>query len=356
MTINSPQYRDRFWASGSLCPFDEIIDVRSPAEFTEDHIPTAINLPVLDDAERAEVGRIYHEIGPFEARRTGAAIISRNIARHVSEHFASFDKSYRPFLYCWRGGLRSASMATVLSQIGWRTTVLQGGYKTYRAHVIHELEMIPRRYSFRVLAGATGTGKTKLLRQIATNGHQFLDLEQLARHRGSILGDDGDQPSQRAFESLLLDTLARFDPARPVWVESESRRIGNRFLPAALWREMQCAEGILIRVPLAARVSHLIAGYTNQIAQPKSLIDLLKTLSQRHGKGQFEHWKQHIDSDDWPALVESLLTVHYDPGYERSLRKHFPNLNREMAIKDWQPEWLANFFAAVEEMSTRTNY
>lgn len=353
MTINAPQYLDRLWASSVPCPFDEIIDVRSPAEFAEDHITNAINLAVLDDAERAEVGRIYHEVGAFEARRTGAAIISRNIARHVTNHFASFDKSYRPFLYCWRGGLRSASMATVLSQIGWRTTVLQGGYKTYRNHVIYELETVPFRYSYRLLAGATGTGKTKLLRQIAEKGHQFLDLENLARHRGSILGEDGDQPSQRAFESQLLDALARFDPSRPVWVESESRRIGNRFLPAALWRQMQKAEGILIRMPMSARVSHLLTEYKHLIAQPQLLPVLLKKLSPRRGKGQFEQWMKQIDSGDWPAFVESLLSVHYDPGYEQSLKRHFPKVNREMTIEDWQEEKLAEFFSAVGEMTNR---
>lgn len=355
MTINAPQYLDRIWISGSPCPFDGIIDVRSPAEFAEDHIPTAINLPVLDDTERADVGRIYHEIGAFEARRTGASIISRNIARHVDSHFCRFDKSYRPFLYCWRGGLRSASLATVLSQIGWRTTVLEGGYKTYRAYAIRELEALPSRYCFRLLAGPTGSGKTKFLRLIAKQGHQVLDLEDLACHRGSILGEDGRQPSQRAFESRLLDALARCDPARPVWVESESRRIGNRFLPPSFWREMQRAEGILIRVPMAARVSHLVAEYANLIARPQLLTDLLKTISQRRGKDQFELWKQQIETENWPAFVESLLTVHYDPGYERSLKSHFPNLSREVSIECPEPEMHGDFVAAVKDLSKRTN-
>lgn len=354
MTINSPQYIDRLWNCGNPCPFDEILDVRSPAEFAEDHIPTAINLPVLDDAERADVGRIYREIGAFEARRTGAAMISRNIARHVSNHFAAREKSYRPFLYCWRGGLRSTSLATVLSQIGWRTTILQGGYKTYRAHVIRELETIPTRLSFRLIAGATGTGKTKFLHYLAAQGVQILDLERIARHRGSILGEHGDQPSQRGFESLLLDALVRFDPTRVVWVESESRRIGNRYLPQALWREMRIAEGIQIRIPIAARVSHLIAEYANLIAQPQTLVDLLKTLSQRHGLRQYEIWKELIEGRDWQALVESLLTVHYDPGYEQSLKQHFPNLSREVEIDDCQPERLAAVFATVEELSARS--
>jgi tRNA 2-selenouridine synthase len=351
MTINAPNYIDRFWTSGTLCPFDEIIDVRSPKEFADDHIPSAMNLPVLDDAERADVGRIYHEIGAFEARKVGAAIISRNIARFVHGHFAGFDKSYRPFLYCWRGGLRSASLATVLSQIGWRTSVLNGGYRTYRTHVIRELETVPARLTFRIIAGATGTGKTKLLHLLASRGHQILDLELLARHRGSILGDDGGQPGQRMFESLLLDALVRFDPSKPVWVESESRRIGNRYLPPSLWRSLQESDGILIRVPTAARVAHLIAEYEHLIERPQVLSAALKMLAPRRGSGHFEHWTKLIESREWSALVESLLDVHYDPGYERSLKRHFPRIRREVLIHNLQPDSLEHFWTTVEEFN-----
>ena len=190
-------------------PFAVVIDVRSPAEFAEDHIPGAVNLPVLDDAERARVGTIYKQVCPFEARKVGAALVSRNIARHIDEHFADKPKEYRPLLYCWRGGQRSGSFALVLSQIGFRVTVLSGGYKTYRGEVMDGLRELPKRFDFRILAGPTGSGKTTVLRAVAAAGGQTLDLEALANHRGSLLGSEPDapQPAQRLFESRLHHRL-----------------------------------------------------------------------------------------------------------------------------------------------------
>lgn len=340
MTINSPHDIAQLWTSGNPCPFDEIIDVRSPAEFADDHMPGSINFPVLNDEERAEVGRVYHQVGAFEAKKFGAAIISQNIARHIREHYAGYEKSYRPLLYCWRGGLRSTSLATVMAQIGWKTTILKGGYKTYRHHVLAEWQTVPSRYTFQIIAGATGTGKSKYLRQLASEGHQILDLERLARHRGSLLGFEGDQPPQRLFESELLEALARLDSTRPVWVEAESRRIGNRFLPAPFWRRLHESDGIIIRMPLAARVAHLIADYPHMIRQPEILAGQLVKLASRRGDTLIAEWKQLITSGNWPALVESLLVHHYDVGYERSLRKHFPKVTKEVTLTEHDSDWL----------------
>ncbi|MEM6755290.1 MAG: tRNA 2-selenouridine(34) synthase MnmH, partial [Cyanobacteria bacterium P01_C01_bin.38] len=224
--------------------YSEIIDVRSSSEFAEDRIPNAINLPVLNDAERAEVGTIYKQFSPFRARKIGAAFVSKNIAKHLNEHFANKDKNYQPLIYCWRGGQRSASLATVLSQIGWRVTLLEGGYKTYRSYVRQELESLPQQFNFKILSGLTGSGKTHILRNMHRRGFQVLDLEALANHRGSLLGEEwlgkpSPQPPQKYFDSKLLQALQSLNPSETVWVESESNKIGQIHLPQNLWKEMK---------------------------------------------------------------------------------------------------------------------
>jgi len=223
-----------------LHTYSEIIDVRSPAEYAEDHWPGAINLPVLDDAERAEVGTLYKQVDPFTARKRGASLVAQNIARHLQTHFADKDRDYHPLIYCWRGGQRSASLALVLSQVGWQVTVLQGGYKTYRAWVRRQLQTLPQQFTYRVLCGPTGSGKTLLLHYLHQQGAQVLDLEELACHRGSLLGAEWGrpQPSQKSFESQLVQVFLKWDPAKPVWVEAESAKVGQLHLPPALWQAL----------------------------------------------------------------------------------------------------------------------
>ena len=320
---NTPLTLDRIWNPEEPCPFDEVIDVRSPSEFAEDHVPGAVNLPVLSDDERVEVGILYRRDGAFTARRTGAGIVSRNIGRHFETHFAGRPREYRPLVYCWRGGQRSASMATVLAAVGWRVTVLKGGYKTYRAHVVSELDARPPRFAFRLLAGLTGTAKTRLLHRLAARGEQVLDLERLANHRGSVLGGMGDQPAQKAFDSRLLGALAALDPSRPVWLEAESHRVGEVFLPQSLWTAMKVAGGVEIRMPVAGRVAHLIEDYAHFVADPESL---KRDLSKLHGQRRLAVWNRLIDAGEWLALVADLLETHYDPGYSASLRRSFPHV------------------------------
>jgi tRNA 2-selenouridine synthase len=335
--LNVPQYTAALWGRGVSCPYDEVIDVRSPSEFAEDHIPGAVSLPVLSDAERVAVGTIYREQGGFPARKIGAADVSVNIARHLRQHFADKGKDYRPFIYCWRGGQRSASLATVLAQVGWRVTVLQGGYKTYRAHVLRALADLPTLFSFRIVAGATGTGKTRLLHALAARGAQVLDLEALADHRGSILGAVGPQPSQKSFDSQLLAELDRLDPGEPVWVEAESNRVGDIFLPAALWARMQSAPGVEVRMPLEERVRYLLEEYALLLTDPEELKGKLRQLQSRHGPRQIGAWCRAIDAGEWAALVASLLAVHYDPAYESSSRRSYPNVARTVSRPDATP-------------------
>ena len=185
-----------------LGEFSEIIDVRAPSEYAEDHLPGAVNLPVLNDNERIEVGKIYRT-NPFEARKLGAQLISSNAAKHLASHLADKSRDYTPLLYCWRGGMRSNSLAHILRSIGWRARVIDGGYKAFRKFVTEDLEEQLNKpgLSLTVLSGQTGVAKTRLLHTLREQGAQIIDLEGLANHKGSALGSQGEQPTQKAFET-----------------------------------------------------------------------------------------------------------------------------------------------------------
>ncbi len=317
-----------------LGEFDEIIDVRTPAEFAEDHIPGAINCPVLSDEERIAVGTLYKQVSPFEARKVGAALVAKNIAQHLQTRFRDRPKSWRPLIYCWRGGQRSGAMCIILAQIGWAAHKLEGGYKTYRRDVLEKLAALPQSFPLRVICGATGTGKSRLLTALADSGRQVLDLEGLAQHRGSVLGrlPEQAQPSQKWFDSLLLQTLQKLDPARPVYVEAESNKIGAITLPDALVGAMHAGECLLLETPLEVRVAGLLEDYRHYPADPETLIAHLQALHRFHGSQQLEHWTSLIRAADFAALVAELLTLHYDPSYFRATSKHYANLEQARRI------------------------
>jgi len=330
----SPIYTQQPWTE----TYSEIIDVRSPSEFAEDHIPEAINLPVLDDAERAEVGTIYKQ-SPFSARKTGAALIAKNISQQLIEHFASKQKDYRPLVYCWRGGQRSNSMAAVLAQIGWKVTVLEGGYKTYRAYVRQQLEHLPEKFTYTVLCGLTGSGKTHILHQLHQRGAQALDLEELANHRGSLLGEEWEgkpavQPSQKYFESLLLQQLQSFEASEPVWVESESNKIGRVYLPQSLWEKMKQASCVEIQLPISSRVQFLLQEYPHLGIYPDVLKAKLEKLKSRYGWQKLNEWYRLIDASQGEDFVKDLLLSHYDPTYTQSIRRDFPRVERVLSLPD----------------------
>jgi len=308
-----------------LDAFDEVIDVRSPAEFALDHVPEALNCPVLDDAERAYVGTLYKQVSPFDAKKIGAALVSKNIAQHIDERFRGRDRGWRPLVYCWRGGQRSAAMAHVLRQVGWDAATLSGGYRAYRREVMAQLDETPRRFGFHVVCGATGSGKSRLLAALAAQGAQVLDLERLARHRGSLLGDlPGDpQPSQKMFDSLVWSALKRFDPARPVFVEAESKKIGQLQVPAQLLARMREGECLRLEVPVAERVRFLIGEYRHFLEQPAALKEKLLCLTSRCGHAVIDRWIAQTDSGAWGELVADLLVTHYDPSYLRAATQNY---------------------------------
>ena len=302
------------------------MDVRSPSEYAEDHIPGAINCPVLDDAERVRVGTLYQQ-SPFEAKKIGAALIARNIAHHLEERWLDKPKTWRPLVYCWRGGQRSAAMTHILRQVGFAADRLDGGYKSYRQHVREQLLALPAKFSYRVLCGLTGSGKSRLLTALQQAGAQVLDLEEIARHRGSVLGDMPDevQPSQKGFDSRLLVRLESFDPALPVYVESESKKIGVLRIPDALIQTMWDSPCIRLESPVTLRVALLREDYAHFLRAPDLLAAKLDRLQGMYSNELLAHWHTLCEAQAWDEFIAELLERHYDPAYNKSICKNYAN-------------------------------
>jgi tRNA 2-selenouridine synthase len=315
--------------------FDSIIDCRSPAEFAEDHIPGAISAPVLDDDERAQVGTLYKQVSQFDAKKLGAALLAKNVAHHVETLFKNKAKDWRPLVYCWRGGKRSGAMAHVLREIGWDATTLQGGYKAYRRWVVGQLEIIPSKLKFIVVHGPTGSGKSRLLSAIAQAGGQMLDLEALAAHRGSVLGGlpDRPQPSQKMFESRLLAALSALDASRTVFVEGESKKIGQLQVPEALMAAMRASPCVRLDTGLETRVTLLLDEYRHFVADTAALDAQLDCLVALHGRARIAEWKALAARGGWREFVSRLLVEHYDPAYKRSSLNNFSRLAQADTVR-----------------------
>lgn len=300
-------------------PFDSIVDVRSPAEFAEDHVPGAISLPVLSNDERELVGTIYTQESPFKARKVGAALVARNAASHIEGALSDRDGSWRPLVYCWRGGQRSGSFASILSQIGWRAGTLEGGYRSYRRLVVEMLRDSPLPHRLLLLDGNTGTAKTEILGRLAVRDVQTLDLEGLAAHRGSLLGAvGGPQPSQKAFESSLAKAIAGFDPGRPVVAEAESSTVGDLQLPSSLWHAMRAAKRIRLIAPIDARARYLSQAYSDLTGDRAALQGKLVNFAKFHGHAQVKAWQEMAGNGEFETLAGELMQRHYDVRYEKS--------------------------------------
>ena len=301
--------------------FAQVIDVRSPAEFADDHVPGAINLPALSNEERAEVGTLYKQVSPFLARKKGAALVLGNIATHLNGPLASQSGDWRPLVYCWRGGQRSGVFSTLLREIGWRAETIKGGYQSYRRIVQHGLYEGTLPHHIVLLDGNTGTAKTALLPLVAARGVQVLDLEGLANHRGSLIGAmQGAQPSQRQFESALAAALLGLDPAKPLLVEAESSKIGRINLPPALWTRMLAAPRIEVTAPVSARAAYLARAYDGVLRDVDTVRHKLAPLRRLRGHQVVDQWQSLQDRGDYLALAEALVTDHYDPAYAKSRR------------------------------------
>jgi tRNA 2-selenouridine synthase len=332
--------------------FDTLIDARSPAEFAEDHLPGAVNWPVLDDEERRIVGTLYVQTSPLAARKLGAALVARRIAGHVDAQLHDKPREWRPLVYCWRGGQRSGSLALVLAQIGFRTGQLQGGYKAFRAQVRDDLAHLPATFQYRVLCGRTGSGKTRLLQALAEGGAQVLDLEGLAHHRGSILGGMPGlpQPTQKHFDTRVWQALRGFRIEQPVYVESESAKIGSLRVPEALLDAMH-GQGRVVRIHTddAARIAMLRDDYRDSTQDPEPLCQLLAALVDLRGRERVGQWQTQARAGQWSDLIASLMADHYDPLYERSMRRSYPGLDQapRVELRSGSPADLA---AAAHEL------
>jgi tRNA 2-selenouridine synthase len=335
--------------------YDTIIDARTPAEYALDHVPGAVSAPVLDDAERAQVGTLYKQVSPFEAKKVGGALVAKNVARHVATLFKDRPAGWKPLVYCWRGGKRSGAMAHILREIGWQAETLPGGYRAYRRWVVETLTTLPAERDFIVVHGPTGSGKSRFLAALERAGGRVLDLERLAAHRGSVLGGlPGEpQPTQKWFESRLLAGLQALESARPVFIEGESKKIGELQVPEALMARMRASRCIVLDTPLEARVTLLLEEYRHFLANRPALEAQLDCLTALHGRERIAEWKALAAAGAWREFVARLLREHYDPAYRRSSMRNFPQLIDAPAVRIASAEPAAFDHAAAALLGQR---
>jgi tRNA 2-selenouridine synthase len=302
-----------------------VVDARSEREYAQDHLPGAINLPVVDNEQYAEVGTT-HKTDKHRAYQIGVSYALKNMSRAIDELISEHPKDARMLVYCFRGGKRSKLWLDSLATIGYRVDRLPGGWKAYRAWVRDQLEELPRRFRYNVLCGPTGCGKTRLLTALESVGAQALDLEALAQHHGSLIGDlpGVPQPTQKWFDSLLVSKLTKFDPKLPVWVESESKKIGAIQLPDSLLETFRNGDIFALEAPMSERVRLWREDYAHFESDPDSLITRLRHLRPLIGGDEFVLWEKLAAERRMPELFARLMEAHYDPAYARSIGRNFP--------------------------------
>ena len=312
-------------ALNTLGNFSDVIDARSEGEFAEDHLPSAINWPSLHDDERQIVGTQYKQINAFEAKKLGAALVAKNIAAHIERDVISKPRDWQPLVYCWRGGKRSGSLALILDQIGFNVTLVDGGYKAFRAALVADIPQLAAQFDYRVICGTTGSGKTRLLQALAGLGAQVLDLEALANHRSSVLGviPGKPQPTQKAYDSLIWAALKSFDATQPVYIESESKKVGNVTIPEGLITAMRAAPCLQLELSEDARVALLLEDYDFFVKDIEFFCERLGALTQARGKDVVADWQARSRSGDVASVVRELLVKHYDPVYIESMKRNF---------------------------------
>ena len=320
--------------------FDTIIDVRSPLEYEEDHIIGSINCPVLNDQERIIVGTIYKKESTFKAKIIGSSLTARNIAKHIEEKFINQQGSWQPLVYCWRGGQRSKAFSIILSEVGWRTFQLEGGYKKYRNEVINFLNRIGSKLKIILISGKTGSAKTKILQNIKLQGGQILDLENLANHKGSLLGKIPGlkQPSQKLFESKLYHQIKQLDLRKNVYIEAESSKIGNIHIPKTIWAKMIVSPRIEIQADLELRSSFLLKDYRYMCENPELIKPIIYGLKNRLSKKLINDWLELITKKLWLDLTKSFLENHYDPSYSSNTIKNDRKVIKKIQAKSFSKE------------------
>ena len=335
--------------------FSEIVDVRSPSEFQDDHIPGAINLPVLSDEERCLVGTLYKK-DSFEGKKLGAKLICKNISKMFESVFNYKNKDWQPLIYCQRGGERSKSLATILLRTGFKTNILRGGYKSYRRYVTNELEKLGNKIEFQVICGLTGSGKTRLLSELNKHGLQTLDLEGIAKHFGSLLGQYPSitQPSQKQFESNLLIAMLKLDTEQSVFVESESRKIGNRQIPTAIIKKMRGSKCLWIKMTMEERIDFLLKEYTHFVENPGKFLNIVAKFENYLDKNNFAQLVDAYNKKQWEEFVKILLQEHYDPSYLKSINKNFTQFKKAKIFKAENYSEIQELHCAMAESVSKT--
>jgi tRNA 2-selenouridine synthase len=321
------------------CP---VIDVRSPGEFARGHIPGALNIPLFTNEERSTVGTLYLQKGSAEAMLKGLELVGPRMREFVKQAF-EIAPAGEIGIYCWRGGLRSNSMAWLFNTAGLKSYTLDGGYKAYR-RFIHDNFTGP--FNLTVIGGLTGSGKTEILEELEKRGRQIIHLERLAAHKGSVFGHLGMplQPTTEQFENDLFTVLSKHNYQKPVFVEDESLAIGSVFIPRPFYQQMSSARFIHLIIPFERRVMQLVktyAGWNKELLRKG-----IKRIEKRIGSENTMLIFKLIDDDEMKKAVEIVLR-YYDKVYQRSMDLHVRKESIEIAVNDETTEEIADKVIAV---------
>lgn len=292
------------------------VDVRSEGEFTEGHIPGVINIPLLNNQERIAVGTDYKQKGQLEAIKTGFRLVGPRLNDIVDEALRVADDR-ELLVHCWRGGMRSANFCSFVQMAGIKTHALQGGYKAYRKRAV---ESFTSPFNLVVLGGETGSGKSDILRALKAAGEQVIDLEELARHKGSVFGglNQPPQPTTEQFQNELFETILKLDVSKRIWIEDESIAVGKIFLPDSLWRVMGRSPVVEIDVPKEIRIQRLVNEYGN--TDPEQFLEAMKKITKKLGGQHFNAAAEKLSQGDWQSTIDILLT-YYDKAYRNGLER-----------------------------------
>lgn len=309
----------------TLSTYDLIIDARSPHEYGESHVPLAQNFYALSDEEHHQVGTIYKQLAPFEARVQGASFVCLNAARHIHDIYPAYTPGSKIAIYCARGGMRSSSLGTIFSNIGYRIDRITGGYKSYRTVVTQYLDNLPS-VNFITLAGNTGCGKSDLLHEL----DNVIDLEKMANHYGSVFGDvNGVQPSQKEFQNRLMHAFLALKADQNAFVEAESKRIGKIMLPSTLYKQMESGFRIEITAPIEQRVKRIMRMYDTM--DESFFMARMERISPYISRDDKASSIAAFENGDLSAVAEILLTQYYDKVYKITIKPDMSICNDDLA-------------------------